>query len=347
MVDGEIIEFLAYITYNNYFGKTYKTFLQINLKGNFLFSEIWQKIEKSKNIVLASHKNPDGDALGSSLGFFNVLKKKGINAYLFNVTKQLPPKFDFLKGYDKIKSTFPKKCDLLIAFDCGNFDRLGIERGEYPIINIDHHRNNSMFGDLNLVDESAPSSSAIVFNMLKELNIEIGKDAANCFYAALVEDTGFFSYESVNKKVFDIASSMVEAGAEPFFVAKNLRERNSLGRMRLTALFINSLKLYKNATIACGIVTQEMFKKTGALRSDAEHLCNLARSLATVELSILYIEEEDGKFKVSLRSKNFIDVSKIALRFNGGGHKRSAGFETTEKDLYSLTKKIIKASGIL
>jgi len=312
-----------------------------------LFKEIWEKIKNSKNIVIASHKNPDGDALGSSLGLYNVLKREGMNPYLFNATKQLPVKFDFLKGFSKVKSVFPKKCDLLIAFDCGHFDRLSIERDDFEIINIDHHRSNTMFGDINLVDIDAPSSSAIIFDFLTKLKIEIGKDAANCFYAALVEDTGFFSYESTNKKVFEIASKMVDMGAEPFFVAKNLRERNSLGRMRLTALFINSLKLYKNGTISCGIVTQEMFKQTGAMRSDAEHLCNLARSLATVELSILYIEEEDGKIKVSLRSKNFVDVSKIALKFNGGGHKRSAGFETSEKNLYLLTRKIIKESGIL
>ena len=312
-----------------------------------MFQEIWQKIENAKYIVLASHKNPDGDALGSSLGFYNVLKNLGKNAYIFNVTKQLPPKFDFLEGFSKIRSDFPLKCDLLISFDCGHFDRLGIDRRDFTLINIDHHKSNTLFGDINLVDTSAASSSAVVFEMLNSLNIKIGKDAANCFYTALVEDTGFFSYESVNKEVFDIASKMVDAGAEPFFVAKNLRERNSLGRMRLTSLFIDSLKLYKNGTIACGRVTQEMFKKTGALRSDAEHLCNLARSLATVELSILYIEESDGRIKVSLRSKNFIDVSKIALKFNGGGHKRSAGFETDEKDLYLLTRKIIRESGIL
>jgi len=312
-----------------------------------LFKEAWQAIEESDNIVLASHKNPDGDAIGSSLGLYSVLKKMGKKVSVFNATEELPLKFDFLPDFKKIKHKFPNKCDLLIAFDCGSFERLGIERGEYKVLNIDHHKSNTGFGDINLVDSSAPSSSAVVFRMLKENGVKVDKDSAVCFYTALVEDTGFFSYESVNKSVFDIASMMVEAGADPFFVAKNIKERNSLAKLRLTALFIDSLRLYKNATIACGYVTQEMFEKTGALRSDAEYLCNLARSLATVELSILYIEEKNGNIKVSLRSKNFIDVSKIAVKFGGGGHKRSAGFETDEKDLYALTKKIIKASGIL
>lgn len=312
-----------------------------------MFNKAWQLIEKSQNIVLASHKNPDGDAIGSTLGLYPVLKKMGKKITIFNITKDISPKFDFLSNFHKIKCDFPKKCDLLIAFDCGHFDRLGIERGDYPLINIDHHKSNTYFGDINLVDGDAPSSSAVVFKMLKENRIEIGKDCANALYTALVEDTGFFSYESVNKNVFDIASQMVKAGADPFFVAKNIKERNSLAKMRLTALFIDSLRLYKNATIACGLVTQEMFNKTGAFRSDAEYLCNLARSLSTVELSILYIEEKNGKYKVSLRSKDIVDVSKIAVKFSGGGHKRSAGFETDEADLYSLTKKIIKESKLL
>ena len=312
-----------------------------------MFKKAWQMIEESDNIVLASHKNPDGDAIGSCLGLYPILKRAGKKVTVFNVTKELPPKFDFLPNFSKIKSDFPKKCDLLIAFDCGSFERLGIEREDYKVLNIDHHKSNTNFGDINIVDPLAPSSSSVIFTLLKKNGIKVDKDSATCFYTALVEDTGFFSYESVNKSVFDIASLMVEAGADPFFVAKNIKERNSLAKLRLTALFIDSLHLYKNATIACGYVTQEMFEKTGALRSDAEYLCNLARSLVTVELSILYIEEKNGKIKVSLRSKNFIDVSKIAIKFGGGGHKRSAGFETDEKDLYALTKKIIKASGIL
>ena len=312
-----------------------------------MFNKAWKLIEESQNIVLASHKNPDGDAVGSTLGLYPILNKMGKKVTIFNSTKDISPKFNFLANFSKIKHEFPKKCDLLIAFDCGHFDRLGIERGNYKILNIDHHKSNTNFGDINLVDAKAPSSSAVVFKMLKQNSIKIRKDCANALYTALAEDTGFFSYESVNKSVFDIASEMVQSGAEPFFVAKNIKERNSLAKMRLTALFIDSIKLYKNASISCGLVTQEMFRKTGAHRSDAEYLCNLARSLATVELSILYIEETNGKYKVSLRSKDIVDVSKIAIKFSGGGHKRSAGFETNETDLYSLTKKIIKESKLL
>jgi phosphoesterase RecJ-like protein len=180
--------------------------------------EIWNKIQESDNIVLISHVNPDGDALGSSLSMYNILKNEGKNVTICNVT-DLASYLDFLPNFDKVKKELPKKIDLMISFDCGSFDRLGIDRRDYFLINLDHHISNTNYGDMNLIEEAA-STSQVVFNILEANKIEIDKESATCIYTALVTDTGNFQYESVTAEVFRVASEIVKCGASPEFISK-------------------------------------------------------------------------------------------------------------------------------
>ena len=306
-----------------------------------MHEEVWKLIDKSHYITLISHINPDGDTLGSALSFYPSLKRMGKNVSLVNVTTEIAGKYDFLPNFKKIKNTLPAKCDLLISFDCGSFDRLGIERGDFKIINIDHHKSNTMYGDINIVDTSYPSCTLIAYDIL-ELNHSITKDEAVCIYTGLVIDTGFFVHPNTDALTFNYAEKLISKGVNPARISENLKMRNSLAKTRLTAVFINSIALLNDATIAVGTVTQEDFKKTGALKSDSDHLVDILRNLATVELAILVIEEQDATFKISLRSKKHLDVSTIAQSFGGGGHKRAAGFESTEPKTETIIKKIIE-----
>jgi len=310
-----------------------------------LYDQVWDLIEKSYYITLISHINPDGDTLGGALSFYTCLKKMGKNVSVVNTTKELSSKYDFLPNFKKLKNHMPPKCDLLISFDCGSFDRLGIDNGDFKIINIDHHKSNTFYGDINIVDNLSSSSTLIALEIL-EYNHPLTKEEAICIYTGLVEDTGFFTFSNTNIASFEAASKLISTGINPAQISQNLKMRNSLAKTRLTALFINSIELLNDAKIAVGIINQEDFKITGALKNDSDHLVDILRNLATVELAIMILEEKSGGFKVSLRSKNHIDVSIIAQSFGGGGHTRAAGFELSEIDSEILIEQIIKKAAL-
>jgi phosphoesterase RecJ-like protein len=304
-----------------------------------MYKKIWNKIQESDNIVLISHVNPDGDALGSSLSMYNILKNEGKKVTICNVT-DLASYLDFLPNFNKVKKELPKKIDLMISFDCGSFDRLGIERRDYFLINLDHHISNTNYGDLNLIEDAA-STSQVVFNILEANNIKIDKDSATCIYTALVTDTGNFQYESVTAEVFRVASELVKCGASPEFVSKMLYERDRLSRLRFLSKALDTLELFAEGQVGIVEVTNELMQITGAIKDDTDGLVNMVRKLKTVEVAVMLREEENGSVKISLRSKNYVDVSKIAVKYGGGGHIRASGATIKDKTFKEIKDMII------
>ena len=306
-----------------------------------LFKKAWKKILESKHIVLAAHINPDGDALGSSLSLYPILKEIGKKVTIFNVSKPLPMYLDFLPNFNKVTDKLPKNYDLLISFDCGSFDRLGIEERPPFLINIDHHISNTNYGDINIIDPKAASSSQVVYNMLKTNNIKIPQESAICIYTALVTDTGSFQYESVNDKVFEMAADLVKCGVKPDFVAKMLFQRDRLSRLRLLAKAYDTIELCCEGKVAFVEVTKEMMEITGAIKDDTDTIVNSVRAIASVEVACMLREDEDG-IKISLRSKNYADVSKIAVKYGGGGHIRAAGATIKDEFDFEKVKNMLK-----
>jgi phosphoesterase RecJ-like protein len=251
----------------------------------------------------------------------------------------LPPYLDFLPNYDKVTKTLPKQIDLMISFDCGSFDRLGISNRPKFLINLDHHISNTNYGDMNLIEDAA-STSQVVFNILQANNIKIDTDSAICIYTALVTDTGNFQYESVTSEVFRVASELVKCGVKPEFVSKMLYERDRLSRLRFLAKALDTLELYLDGKVGVVEVTNELMQKTGAVKDDTDGLVNMVRKLATVEVAIMLREEEEG-IKISLRSKNYVDVSKIAVKYGGGGHIRASGATITNKTFKEIKEMLI------
>jgi len=307
-----------------------------------LFKKAWEKIKDAKNIVLISHINPDGDALGSSLSLYPILKKLGKKVTVFNATKPLPMYLDFLPNFEKVTNKLPNNIDLMISFDCGSFDRLGIEERPKFLINIDHHISNTNYGDINIIDEKAASTSQVVYNCCKTNNIEIDADSAICMYTALVTDTGSFQYESVNDKVFEMAADLVSCGVKPDFVAKMLFQRDRLSRLRLLAKAYDTIELCCEGKVAFVEVTKEMLEITGAIKEDTDTIVNSVRAIASVEIACMLREDDDG-IKISLRSKNYADVSKIAVKYGGGGHIRAAGATIKDEFDFHKVKEMLKS----
>jgi phosphoesterase RecJ-like protein len=289
-----------------------------------IYKKIWERIEKADNILLIAHINPDGDALGSELSLYPILKKMGKKVTVFNATKPLPEYLNFLPNFEKITNLLPKKIDLTVTFDCGSFDRLGIEEKPSFLINIDHHISNTNYGDINLIEPKHASTSQIIYDILKVNNIEIPTDSAVCIYTALVTDTGSFQYETVNDKVFECAAELVRCGAKPDYAAKMLFQRDRLSRLRLLAKAYETIEMCCDGKVAFVEVTREMMEITGAIKEDTDTIVNSVRAIAPVEVACMLREDDEG-IKISLRSKNYADVSKIAQKHGGGGHIRAAG----------------------
>ena len=304
-----------------------------------MYKEVWQRINEASSILFATHINPDADTLGSALGLYHALKGKK-HLTLFNATK-LPYNLNFLPDIHKFKSKLPTRFDLMITFDAGSFDRIGIERPNTFIINIDHHRTNTSYGDLNLVEPTFAATAQVVYELLKRNDQMITKESGIALYTALVDDTGFFKYEGVNENVFLMAADLCRAGVDPAWVAQKLTMHEPLAKLRLTQRLLETLELYYHGKVGVITLTQKMLEATGATKEMADDVLAQVRSLATVEVAILLREEEDGRIKVSLRSKGSVDVGKVAMEFGGGGHKNAAGF-TDGKDQKEILDKLLK-----
>ena len=303
--------------------------------------EAWQCIENAKSITLLTHVNPDADTLGSALGMYHVLKKMGKKVHIFNATS-LPYNLDFLPGIAKVRREW-READCYISFDTGSFDRLGISQKCQPLINIDHHTSNTKYGTYNIIDPHAAATAQVVYELCKANNAPITKESALCWYTALVDDCGFFQYESVDAQVFAVASALCKEGADPQYVAQMLTMREPLAKLRLIQKVLATLELKLHAKVAIVYVTQQMLAETGGTKEMADEALQMVRRLATVEVAILLRQEEDGRIKVSLRSKSYVDVSAIAVAFGGGGHKRAAGFTSDLSDFDIVVEQLMQA----
>ncbi len=298
-------------------------------------------LKNYKKIAVISHANPDCDALGSLLGVFFVLKHANIEVSAVNVGP-LPARFSFLDGFDLIKNSIEDDIDLLISLDCGKFSRLGIKKPECEILNIDHHVSNEQYGTTNIIDAKAPSASVVAFEFLLNSGFFIPKEAANCFYAALLADSGRFCYDNVNQKTFEIAAKLAEFGANPPLIGKFLTQKQSFAQVKLQAIVFNQIKIFEDQKLAVICVSNDDLKNANATIFDADGFADKARALDGIEVGIC-IRELDDKLRVSLRSKYIIDTTLIASLWGGGGHYHASGFEIDKEDKFDIVcNKIIE-----
>lgn len=306
----------------------------------FPYEEVKSKIQSAECITILSHLNPDADALGTALGIYTLLiKDKTKRVEVVNGSKALPLHLDFLPGFNKIKHQIDYENSLIISCDCGSIDRLGFDLDGRDILNIDHHRSNTQYGSVNVVMTDYASSSQVAFDLFKKL-YTIDADTATCFYTALLSDTRYFTTTNVNKKVFDVASALVDAGARPDIIAYHFTQKRPLSSLRILEKALGSLTLHEEAKVAALMVTKEDIKATGARIPDMEGIVDYARSLVTVEIALFAMELDDG-IRISLRSKK-VDVSKVAAVFGGGGHKVAAGFTMIESGLQESIDRILE-----
>lgn len=294
-------------------------------------------ILESKNILITSHENPDGDALGSMLSLGLGLKKIGKEVTFYN-KDEVPEILEFLPHSENIVSSLRSVSgpfDIAFALDCTATSRAGIEFEEYAksencknVVIVDHHETTGSDADLHLLDKGASSTGIIIYRILNSLDIELDKSIAENIYTTIVSDTGSFSYSNTNSKTLRIAAELVDIGVDPSQISQALYENEPLRKLELFKLVIPTLEITEDKIIASIFVDKKMFHETATTRQDTEGMVNIPRSIKGVDVAMLFRQEgqdSDPEWKVSLRSKGRVNVAKIAEGFGGGGHARAAG----------------------
>jgi len=304
---------------------------------------IIEKIINSKIILIISHENPDGDAVGSTLGLYFGLKKLNKKVVLI-LPNEVPQIYSFLEGTEVFKTDFdPKGIELAIILDCsdiGRVESLKKKLMKIPIkINIDHHPSNFSFGELNFINPRASSTSELVLKLLLELNVEIDRKIANPLYVGIMTDTGSFRFPNTSIDTFKSATYLVEHGAEAAYLAKMVYNMKPLKALRILGRALEKLK--KKDNLIYSVLLLSDFKEFEASEEDAEGAVEYLNKSREADVAILLKERKKNYFKVSMRSKDSVDVKKIAMKFGGGGHINAAGFEMVGKP-DEIIKKIVE-----
>ncbi len=301
--------------------------------------------ETKGSILILTHENPDGDALGSAMALYLFLKKQGKDVYV-GCKDKIPHFLDFIPHSEEVISLPDNRFyDIGIIVDSAGFYRAGTEVKVGKRIRIDHHVGGEFYGRYDYIDPKAPATASLIYELISAWDESlIDKDIATCIYAGLATDTGFFKYSNTNEYTFELAKKLVHYGADPNYVYRMFAERESLNKMRLIAKVLDTLTLYEGGLVAGITIFDRFFKETGAVYSDSEGLVNYPRSIEGVEVAFAMIEKPDeGVWKVSLRSKVSIDVSKIAERLGGGGHKYASGCKIEASSYDEALEKLLSA----
>ncbi len=317
----------------------------IKAKYEEFTKEFKELLIKSKSIGICVHINPDGDALGSMLGLYGGIRQLNQNVVCIQ-TDKTPNYLSFLPGIDElVPYSDDMKFDVLITLDSSSVDRIGtcqkLLRESKISVNIDHHVTNDFFADLNFVVSDASSTSEIVFNIIKELNINLNSNIATALYVGILTDTNRFLYKNSTSNTLKSAAELVDSGINKDLIHYNLYQVNTRGSFCLTGELIQNSRFYHDNKLALCIVNTEMLSKCDASLEDTEDKINILRDIEGVEVACLIKEESNDSFKVSLRSKTVVDVSTICAKFNGGGHVHAGGFSFTG-EINNLQKTLLE-----
>lgn len=310
-------------------------------------ARIIEEIKRNKTFLIASHINPEGDAIGSALALAISLNNIGKKVTVFN-QDPIPRNLQFLPMSEEIIHEIDRSLSFDVAFvlDCGDLDRVGKEieriRKIRKIINIDHHITNSRFGDVRLVDSQSSSTAELIYALLKDIPIKITYKIALNIYTAILTDTGAFCNSNTTEVAFHIASEMVRIGVNPSNVAEKIYQEMPVSRLRLLGLVLNTLDILDNGRIASVVATLSMLKKTGATPELTEDIVNYPRSILGVKVAVLFREVSKNYYKISFRSNKDADVADIAREFGGGGHPNASG-GNIEGSLSEVQGKVFEA----
>ena len=285
-------------------------------------------IRDHRSFLVASHENPDGDAIASTLALANALREMGKEVVACNCDG-VPVDYRFLPGWEQVVSEVGEGhiFDVGFVLDAGELRRAGswIRSVCRILVNIDHHPQSEDFGDFYWVDEQASATGVLVYRLLTALGWPISLDVATCLYTTILSDTGSFRYSNADPEAFRVAGEMVAKGVDPWSIASGLYESQEESRLRLLGLALPTLDIAPSGTFAAITVTSDMLAATGSRPEHTDRFINYPRSIRGVEVAIFFRQTGPDRYKVGFRSKGRIDVGALARELGGGGHHNAAG----------------------
>lgn len=303
------------------------------------FQKAIELINKSGSILITTHIRPDGDACGCIAAMSDVLDALGKNVkplllspipewYEYLFAEKVPVLGEDIDLGQLTEGRFGE-FDLILIVDSNSYSQLPkfdqyLKQAETPVLIIDHHVTADGLGDVELVDSGAAATGLIVYDLLKYAGWTITEKIAEVLFVAVATDTGWFQFGNTNSRVYRSCAELIDAGAKPTKIYHSLYQNFSHSRFKLMLATLNTLELHLDGRFATQHISQRDFQQTGATYKDTENLVNECQRISTVEAAALFVESKDGRIRCSLRSTGTVDVSEIAAKFGGGGHKMAA-----------------------
>ena len=307
-------------------------------------------IRKSKNFLISAHTNPEGDALGSELAFYWLVKKLGKEAVIVN-EDNVPPECEFMPGINNIRKYRNERqkfnFDCFVTLDSSDLKRTGeVYRLNYcnkPILNIDHHISNRKFADVNWVDPDASSCSEMIYRLYKKMKVEIDKNAALTLYVGILTDTGSFRYSNTSAFTHRAVAELLEFGINVPEIYKYAYENIPFDDMKILIKTLPAIRKDAKGKLIWFEVPHNLLRNKKLSFDLTEHLLTFGRAIRGVEVVALFKENLGTKneIRVNLRSQGKVDVNEIASYFGGGGHKAAAG-ATIQGKIDSVRRKVLE-----
>jgi phosphoesterase RecJ-like protein len=322
------------------------------------FEKIIDLTHAGKRILITSHRDPDGDSIGSQLALDGFLQSFGKPVRIVN-QGPLPLRYAFLDPQKRIEEfnsaaqekNFDFQPDLVFVLECSCLDRLGEVKRIIPadstLVNMDHHPDNSRFGTLNYLDSQASALGEMIYSLLKDYGFPITPMMANQIYAAILTDTGRFKYSNTSARCLNICAELVKSGADPKMLTNRIYFDHSLSFLKLLGSILNTLEVRDGGKTCLVSIDRSLMSDYGVKPEEIEGIAGYSLFLSGVKIGALFTEIEEGKTKVSLRSQDHFDVSKLAKIFGGGGHRNAAGCivnHNLEKAKALVSDQILKLS---
>jgi phosphoesterase RecJ-like protein len=311
-------------------------------------SDIATAIRSRQRFVVVSHSRPDGDAIGSGFAMAVALRALGKEVRVVSSDLPPPPLLAQPGVADIIVTTqVDDPGDAVIVMECGDLARTGVAGLDTAlVINIDHHTGNTIYGDLNWIDEAAAACGEMVFTLIEALGVPLSLEMATHVYVAILTDTGSFHYSNITPRTFEICQRCMDAGVSPQAIARSIFDSNNLGRLKLFGAVLSTMELDTTGRVALISVDRALATKCGGTYEDTEGNNNLPLTVKDIVAVAFFKEASTDEWRVSLRSKEFVNVNAVARQFGGGGHKNASGCTVrgTLNDLKALfTGKLTEA----
>ncbi len=292
-----------------------------------MLDQVLEIIRSQDDFVITSHVRPDGDALGSELALMLALQAAGKRVTVVN-KDPVPERYRNLpaSGQIHVADRVDGNPSAVFILECGSVDRTGLSNldGKF-LVNVDHHFSTKPYATLNWIDSSACAVGEMIYRIVKALGVALTRDIATNIYTAVVTDTGSFQFASTTAETFRMAADLAECGADVAGIARNVFYSNPITKVNSMMVMLNRMQIDFGGRLVWTAVTREDMVRHNCMEDDVEGLVNFPLTIAGVDVAVFFRELENGSFRVSIRSKDSIDVAAVAGAFGGGGHRNASG----------------------